>query len=80
MDLRDKRQVRELKRCLKKKGGKRRRLFFKRSLASDPAHADEADFPGFGGCRSSRLNGLDLDATRFRAEKEWRTDDLKATG
>jgi hypothetical protein len=82
MDAREKRQARELKRFLKKQGSRRRRQFFKRSLVEDPEHADEADFVafGFGECSSAGLNGMDVDATRFRAEKSWRAEDLKATG
>lgn len=80
MDAREKRQARELKRFLKQKGNKRRRLFFKRSLAENPDRAADVEFEDFGGCGTAGLNGLDLDATRFRAEKSWRGDDLKATG
>ena len=62
-----KRQLRRLKRDLKKAGGKRRRQQLKRDLAenADEAQHSEADF---GRASSATLNGLDRDATRRRDE------------
>jgi hypothetical protein len=51
----DKRKLRELKRAIKKRGGKARRRIAKQTLAADPeaaAHADES----FGGHSSAWLN------------------------
>jgi hypothetical protein len=59
----DKRQLRELKRVLKKRGNKHRRQQLKRTLAQDPeeaAHAEEE----LGRHRSDDLNRLDRDSTR----------------
>jgi hypothetical protein len=60
-----KRGLRNLKRQLKQKGGKRRRAALKRDLAAnpeDPAMTD-ADFD-FGRASSADYNGMDNDATR----------------
>ncbi len=61
MDQDSKRELRQLKREVKRAGGKHRRRQLKQGLAEHPeeAHADE---PGFGRHRSSDLNGLDRDA------------------
>lgn len=62
----DKRQLRKLKRVVKKAGSKHRRRELKRQLAENPdeaAHAEEQ----FGRSSSQSLNGLDSDATRRRA-------------
>jgi hypothetical protein len=59
----DKRQLRELKRVLKKRGNKHRRQQLKRTLAQDPeeaAHAEEE----LGRHRPDDLNRLDRDSTR----------------
>ena len=62
-----KRQLRKLKRDLKKAGGKRRRRRLRRDLTENPeeAHHSEADF---GRASSATMNGLDRDATRRRSE------------
>lgn len=59
----DKRQQRDLKRVLKRKGGKRRRAAGKRALADDPESAADDSFD-FGRTASAPLNGMDHDATR----------------
>lgn len=64
----DKRQLRELKRTIKRAGNKHRRRALKRQLEENPeeaAHAEE----DFGGCSSTTLNGIDNDATRRRDEE-----------
>lgn len=58
-----KRQLRKLKRQLKRAGGKRRRQHRKRALAEDPEDAPYTEFD-FGRRSSAGLNGLDRDATR----------------
>jgi hypothetical protein len=61
----DKRQLRKLKRVVKKAGSKHRRRELKKQLAESPeeaAHAEE----NFGRSSSETLNGLDSDATRKR--------------
>jgi hypothetical protein len=64
----DKRQMRELKRAIKRAGQKRRRNQLKRDLAENPdeAHRNEEDF---GRDRSADYNGLDRDATRRRKDE-----------
>ena len=54
----DKRQLRELKRLIKRGGNKHRRHEFKRQLREDPETAHEAE-EDFGGRESRDLNGLD---------------------
>lgn len=61
----DKRQLRKLKRVLKRAGGKHRRRDLKRQLAENPAEAAEAE-ENLGRNRSDGLNGLDQDPTRKR--------------
>ncbi len=59
----EKRQLRELKRALKKRGNKHRRQELKKTLTDNPeeaAHAEE----NLGRHRSDGLNGFDKDATR----------------
>jgi hypothetical protein len=61
----DKRQLRKLKRVVKKAGSKHRRRELKQQLVDNPdeaAHAEEH----FGKSSSVSLNGLDSDATRKR--------------
>jgi hypothetical protein len=65
----DKRQLRKLKRDIKKAGTKRRRQALKRNLADSPEEAHEAEFD-FGRTTSTGLNGLDRDATRRRSDEE----------
>jgi hypothetical protein len=60
----EKRQLRKLKRDIKKTGVKKRRQFLKRTLA-DPEAAHEAEFE-FGRDSSATFNGMDKDATRRR--------------
>ncbi len=61
----DKRQMRELKRAIKRAGNKRRRQQLKRDLADNPedAHHSEVELTRDS---SAWLNGLDRDATRRR--------------
>jgi hypothetical protein len=59
----DKRQLRKLKRDLKRAGSKRRRQHLKRQLADDPEGAPHHEYE-FRRDASSTLNGLDQDATR----------------
>jgi hypothetical protein len=61
----DKRQLRKLKRDIKRAGGKRRRQELKRDLADNPEEAHHAEFD-FGRASSEGLNGLDKDAKRRR--------------
>jgi len=63
MEQKDKRQLRRLKRDIKRTGNKRRRQILKRELADSPEDAPHAEFD-FGRCSSATLNGLDEDATR----------------
>lgn len=62
-----KRELRKLKRTLKRAGSKHRRRDLKKHLADDPERAAEAE-PTFGKFSSEGLNGLDQDATRKRSE------------
>ena len=63
MDQDQKRELRQLKREIKRAGGKRRRRQLKQGLAEHPedAHQDSASF---GRYRSADLNGIDRDSTR----------------
>ena len=63
-----KRELRKLKRTLKRAGSKHRRRDLKQQLAADPAGAAEAE-PSFGKFSSEGLNGLDQDATRKRDDE-----------
>ncbi len=65
----EKRQIRELKRALKKRGNKHRRQQLKRDLVEKPdeaAHSEEK----LGRYRSDAFNGIDKDATRRRTADE----------
>ena len=64
----DKRQLRKLKRDLKRAGNKKRRQHLKRELADNPEEAAHSDFD-FGRDSSAGLNGMDQDATRRRAKE-----------
>jgi hypothetical protein len=64
----DKRQLRKLKRDLKRAGSKRRRRHLKRELAERPEDAPYTEFD-FGRHSSAGLNGLDQDATRRHPRK-----------
>jgi hypothetical protein len=65
----DKRQMRDLKRALKKRGNKHRRQQLKRDLAENPESAAETE-ENLGKHRSDRLNGLDNDSTRKKKDEE----------
>lgn len=62
---RQKRELREQKREVKKKGNRHRRQQLKRSLRETPEEAHLAE-PTVGRHRSADLNGLDHDVTRHR--------------
>jgi hypothetical protein len=61
----DKRQLRKLKRDVKRAGSKRRRQHLKRELQQNPEEAPHSEYD-FGRNSSETLNGLDQDATRRR--------------
>lgn len=64
----DKRQLRKIKKAVKRAGNKSRRQNLKRDLAQNPdeaAHSEE----DFGRNSSAGLNGLDQDSTRKRDEE-----------
>ena len=67
MNRDDKRQLRNLKRHLKRAGNKRRRQHLKRELTENPEAAPHSEYD-FGKSSSAGLNGLDQDATRRRDE------------
>ncbi len=69
MDQDSKRELRQLKREIKRAGGKHRRRQLKQGLAEHPEEA-HADSPDVGRFRSAELNGLDRDAARKRAREE----------
>ena len=60
-----KREIRQLKREIKREGSQRRRRQWKRDLRENP---DEAHFSeeNFGRCSTADLNGMDHDHTRLR--------------
>lgn len=60
-----KRELREAKRILKRKGNQRLRRRLKQTLAEDPEQATEDDHD-YGRYQSSVLNGMDHDTTRRR--------------
>lgn len=64
----DKRQLRKLKRDLKKAGNKRRRQHLKRELTDNPDEAPHSDYD-FRGLSSKPYNAIDRDATRRRDEE-----------
>ena len=64
-----KRELRKLKRTLKRAGTKHRRRDLKRQLATDPEGAADAE-ENLGRYSSETLNGLDQDATRRRDDEE----------
>ena len=66
---REKRELRQLKRDIKRAGVKRARLQLKRGLADDPEEAHEAKLD-YGRHRSVGLNGIDRDSTRKRDGRE----------
>ncbi len=66
---REKRELRKLKRDLKKAGNKSRRQHLKRDLVENPEEAPYSEFD-FGRKSSKGLNGLDNDATRRKKDNE----------
>jgi hypothetical protein len=65
-----KRELRKLKREIKRAGSKRRRQHLKRDLAEHPEEAPHSEFD-FGKNSSATLNNSDRDATRRpRAEQD----------
>jgi hypothetical protein len=64
-----KRELRKLKRTLKRAGTKHRRRDLKRQLAEDPEGAADAK-ENFGRYSSDNLNGLDQDSTRQRPDED----------
>jgi hypothetical protein len=60
-----KRELRQLKRDIKREGSQRRRREWKRDLRENP---EEAPYSGedFGRYSSAELNGIDRDQTRHR--------------
>ena len=64
-----KRQIRKLKRDVKRAGNKRRRQYLKRELHSNPEEAPHSEYD-FGRNTSQTLNGLDQDATRKREGRD----------
>ena len=65
MDQDKKRELRQLKREIKRKGGKLRRRQLKQGLVENPEEAHETEV-SFGRLESKPLNGLDRD-------QAWRT-------
>jgi hypothetical protein len=65
----DKRELRNLKRAVKKAGNRKRRQTLKRDLRDHPEEAAHSEFE-FGRDSSTGLNGMDKDATRRREEEE----------
>jgi hypothetical protein len=74
---RDKRELRKLKRDVKRAGNKRRRQYLKRELREKPEEAPHSEFD-FGRFSSTPFNALDHDATRRRDEKG--KDEDRASG
>ena len=62
MDQDKKRELRQLKREIKRKGGKLRRRQLKQGLADNPEEAQDT-VVDFGRFESKALNGLDRDQT-----------------
>ena len=62
MDQDRKRELRQLKREIKRKGGKLRRRQLKQGLAENPEEARDTQVD-FGRYRSATLNGLDREQT-----------------
>ena len=61
----EKRQLRNLKREVKRVGNKRRRQHLKRELIERPEDAPHSEFE-FGRDSAAGFNGMDQDATRKR--------------
>ncbi len=64
-----KRQLRQLKRVVKRAGSKHRRRALKEQLAANPESAAEVE-EDLGRHRSDTLNGLDRESTRKRDKGE----------
>jgi hypothetical protein len=64
-----KKQMRKLKRDVKRAGNKRRRQHLKRELRDNPEEAPHSEYE-FGRNTSETLNGLDQDATRKRPARD----------
>lgn len=71
---REKRELREQKREIKRRGGKHRRQQLKRGLAEHPEEA-AFDVPSVGRFRSADLNGMDRDAKRISRAPRDRPDE-----
>ncbi|MGF1583630.1 MAG: hypothetical protein ACFCD0_30295 [Gemmataceae bacterium] len=69
MDQHEKRELRNLKRSLKRKGTKRRRQHLKRDLQDNPEEAHLTEFE-YDRDSSEWLNGIDNDRTRRRSSSE----------
>ncbi len=67
MDPLEKRELRQLKREIKRAGVKRRRRQLKRDLVEDPEEAHRS-LESFGRYRSSEFNGLDRNANRQQSQ------------
>ncbi len=65
MQNQEKRELRELKRTLKRAGNKKRRRQFKKDLEERPEDAAYLE-AGYGRYSSAKLNGIDHDSTRRR--------------
>ncbi len=65
----EKRQLRKLKREIKRAGNKRRRQHLKRDLAERPDEAPSSEY-NFRRDSSEGLNGMDRDATRRRLPRD----------
>ena len=63
----DKRQLRELKRAVKKRGNKHRRHQLKRDLVENPEEAANSE-EQLGRHSSAGYNGIDQDSTRKKEE------------
>lgn len=69
MSHEQKRDLRKLKREIKKAGSRKRRANLKRDLRENPEEAPFSELR-YGRNRSSNLNGFDRDSTRKRTEEE----------
>lgn len=68
---RQKREMREQKRQLKRLGNQRQRRLVRRQLAEDPDEAPHLE-TDFGRLSTAGMNGMDHDATRGRTSREAR--------
>jgi hypothetical protein len=65
---RDRRELREIKRVVKRLGNQHARREAKRRLSEDPDDEALTDDPDYGRFRSGPLNGIDRDATRRKRD------------